>query len=80
MGQTNNKEKYKWATIEEVASAEEVAVSEDRERCTRQPAQTVVRKLKYLSSHPAIDRCTAGNATRNINQRDIKFINIVNLY
>ena len=59
------------------ASAEEVVVSEDQERCTRQPAQTVVRKLKYLSSHPVIDRFTAENATRNINQRDINFNKLI---
>ncbi len=49
-----------------------------RERCTKQLVQTVVMKLKYLSSHPATDRYTAGNATRNINQRDNIFIGIVN--
>ncbi len=51
---------------------EEAAVSEDQERCTRQHVQTAVRKLKYLSSHPATDRYIAGNATRNINRRDIE--------
>jgi len=57
---------------EEAASAkEEVALDQAvRERCTKQLVRTVVRKLKYLSSHPATDRYTARNATRNINQRD----------
>ena len=53
------------------SEAEEAAeVLEDREKCTRQPVQTAVRKPKYLSSHPATDRYIAGTATRNINQRD----------
>jgi hypothetical protein len=63
--------------IEEAASVEEEAAVLDpavQERCTRQPVQTAVRKLKYLSSHPVTDRYIAGNATRNINQRDIELI------
>jgi hypothetical protein len=57
---------------EEAASAKkEVALDRAvRERCTKQLVQTVVKKLKYLSSHPATDRYTVRNATRNINQRD----------
>ena len=43
-------------------------------RCTKQPVLTASRKLKYLSSHPAIDPYTAGNATRTIDQRDTKVI------
>ncbi len=59
---------------EEAATAkEEVALDQEvRERCIKQLVQTVVRKLKYHSSHPAIDRYTARNATRNINQRNIR--------
>jgi len=57
------------------SEAEEAAeVLEDQEKCTRQPVQTAVRKLKYLSSHPVTDRYIAGTATRNINQRDIELI------
>ena len=54
---------------------EEAAVSDQavQERCIRQLVQTAIRKPKYLSSHPVIDRYTAENATRNINQRDINF-------
>jgi hypothetical protein len=71
----DTKEKQIWATIDVAASAVEEAVSDQAvlERCTKQLAQTAVRKLKYLSSHPVIDRYTAENATRNINQRDINF-------
>ncbi len=43
-----------------------------QERCTKQLVQIVIRKLKYPSNHPATDRYTAENATRIIDQRDIK--------
>ncbi|KCZ71834.1 hypothetical protein ANME2D_01889 [Candidatus Methanoperedens nitroreducens] len=44
------------------------------EKCTKQLVQTVIRRLKYHSSHPATDRYTAENAIRTINQRDTKVI------
>ena len=59
------------------ASEAEVAAVSDQavqEKCTRQPVQTAVRKLKYLSSHPETDLYIAGIATRNINHRDIELI------
>ena len=59
------------------AAAEEAAVAVSgqavQEKCIKQPVQTANRKRKYLLYHPATDRCTAGIATRNINQQDIKF-------
>jgi len=54
----------------------EEAILEDQERCIRRPVQTVIRKLKYPSSHQAIDLSTAENATRTINQRDINISSI----
>ncbi len=45
------------------------------ERCTKQPVLIASRKLKYLSSHQAIDLYIAGNATRTIGQRDTEVIN-----
>ena len=60
------------------SEAEEVAVAAVsdqavQEKCTRQLALTANRKPKYLLYHPATDLYIAGNATRNINHRDIKF-------
>jgi hypothetical protein len=40
-------------------------------RCTKQLAQTAVRKLKCLLYPILKDRCTAEIATKIINQRDI---------
>ncbi len=56
---------------EDAVFAKREAVSEHQERCTKQSVQTVVRRLKYPSFHPATDLYTVRNATRNINQRDI---------
>ncbi len=57
----------------EEAAAEEAALIGVHERCIKQLVQTVVRRLKYLSYPILIDRCTAGNATKIIGQRDIRF-------
>jgi len=46
----------------------------DQEKCIKQHVQTVIRKLKYLLYPQATDLYIAGNATRNINRRDIKNI------
>lgn len=47
-----------------------------QEKCTRQPALTVGRKLKFHSCHPVTDLCTAGNATRSTDhQRDTNYSN-----
>ncbi len=51
-----------------MAAVSEIAV---HERCIKQLAQTVVKKLKFLLYPVKIDRCTAENATKNINPRDI---------
>jgi hypothetical protein len=60
------------------AAAEEAAVAVSgqavQEKCIKQPVQTANRKRKYLLYHPVTDRCTAGIATRSINQQDIKII------
>ncbi len=45
----------------------------DQEKCTKQHVLTAVRKLKYLLCHRVTDLYIAGNATRNTNQRDIKY-------
>jgi len=60
--------------IEEAAPRAVEAVSDQvvREKCTKQLAQTVVRKLKCLSCPILIDLCTAKNATRNIDLKDTK--------
>ncbi len=58
---------------EEAASAE-AETSEDQEKCIKQHVQIAVRKLKYLLYPQAIDLSIAGNATKAINQRDIKKI------
>lgn len=54
------------------AAEEEVSDQAVQERCTKQLAQTAARKPKYHSYHLATDLFTAENATRNINQKDIK--------
>jgi poly(3-hydroxybutyrate) depolymerase len=56
-----------------VAAAAAVSGQAVQEKCIKQPVQTANRKRKYLLYHPVTDRCTAGIATRSINQQDIKF-------
>jgi len=52
---------------EAVASGQAV-----QEKCTRQSAQTAIRKQRYHSSHPVTGLYTAGNATRTTDlQKDI---------
>gem|GEM_PF-3096380 len=67
-------------TEEAVSAAAEAVAAEvsaaDQEKCTRQLAQIVPRKLKYRLRLQATDLYIAGNATRNINRRDIE--NILN--
>jgi hypothetical protein len=58
---------------EEAAVAAAVSDQAVQEKCTRQLALTANRKPKYLLYHPATDLYIAGNATRNINHRDIRF-------
>ncbi|OPY15909.1 MAG: hypothetical protein A4E23_01911 [Methanomethylovorans sp. PtaU1.Bin073] len=55
--------------VEAVASDQVV-----QEKCTKQLAQTVSRKLKYLSYHPVTGQYTAENATRSIDQLDIRSV------
>ena len=59
--------------IEEAAAVEEAAVLDQvvLVKCIKQPVQTVVRKLKFLLYQVLTDRCTAGNATKSIDQKDI---------
>jgi hypothetical protein len=66
------------AAAEEAAA---VAVSDQavQERCIKQHAQTAKKKRKYLLYHPVTDRCTAGIATRSINQQDIEFLAIMQI-
>jgi hypothetical protein len=50
------------------------AVSAAQGKCTKQHAQTAARNARFLSSQARMpraiqDRFTAGNATKNINQR-----------
>lgn len=64
------------SVVEEAAAAEAVVavVVSDQlvlVRCTKQLAQTAVRKLKCLLYPILKDRCTAEIATKIINQRDI---------
>lgn len=54
---------------EAVASGQAV-----REKCTKQLVQIVNKKLKYLSYHPVTGQFTAENATRNIDQPDIRSV------
>jgi hypothetical protein len=53
-----------------VAAEEAVSIGVLK-RCTKQLVQTVVKKLKFLLYPILIDRCTAKNATKNIDPRDI---------
>jgi len=46
--------------------ADSAVLTEDQERCTRQPAQIAGLNARYLSSQPMEDLCTAKIATRNI--------------
>lgn len=55
--------------VEAVASDQVV-----REKCTKQLVQTVNRKLKYLSCHPVTGQYIAENATRSIDQLDIRSV------
>ncbi len=58
---------------EEAASAEiEVTDPADREKCIKQHVLIASRKLKYPLCPQATDRYIAGNAIRNISQRDIE--------
>lgn len=54
-------------------AAEEAAVLDQvvLVRCIKQFVQTVVKRLKFLSYPVKIDRCTAGNASKSIDQNDI---------
>lgn len=61
-------------SVAEEAAAEAVSDQAVREICIKQPAQTAAKRQKYLSFLPVTDLYTAGNATRNINQKDIKII------
>ncbi len=45
-----------------------------REKCTKQLVQIVNRKQKYLSYHPVTGQFTAENATRSIDQPDIRSV------
>ena len=56
-----------------VEAAEEAAVLDQvvLVRCIKQFVQTVVKRLKFLSYPVKIDRCTAGNASKSIDQNDI---------
>jgi nitrogen regulatory protein PII-like uncharacterized protein len=56
-----------------VEAAEEAAVLDQvvLVRCIKQLVQTVVKRLKFLSYPVRIDRCTAGNASKSIDQNDI---------
>jgi hypothetical protein len=51
----------------------------DQEKCIKLHVQTAVRKLKYHLFLRATDLYIAGNATKVINQRDIKNI-LVNIF
>lgn len=46
----------------------------DQEKCIKLHVQTAARKLRYHLFPQATDLCIAGNATKVINQRDIKNI------
>jgi hypothetical protein len=83
IGLQNKGKKLKWITKEEAASVEAAAGASDQadqEKCIKQHAQIAVRKQKCHLCHPAIDQSIAENATRNINQRDIKYIFFSKLY
>ncbi len=60
---------------EEAASAEaEDSDRVDQEKCIKQHVQIAARRLKYHLYLRATDLYIVGNATRNINRRDIKNI------
>ena len=44
------------------------------EKCTKQPAQTVARKLKYHSYHPEIGLYIAEIVSRSTSHKDINLI------
>ena len=58
-------------TIEEAAAEEAVSDQAVHERCIKQLVQIVMKKLKFLLCPVVTDLCTARNATKNINPRDI---------
>lgn len=47
-------------------------MTEDLEKCTPSPVQNVERKPKYLSNLMEPVQYIAGNAIRNIGQKDIR--------
>ncbi len=53
--------------------AAEASDPADREKCIRQHVLIAVRKLKFLLCHQVTDLYIAGNATRSISQKDIKY-------
>jgi len=59
------------SVVEEAVAAAVVSDQLVLVRCTKQLAQTAVRKLKCLLYPILKDRCTAEIATKIINQRDI---------
>ena len=70
------------AAVAEAAAAEEAAVAAAvaaidlaaPEKCTKQPAQTVARKLKCHSYHPEIGLYIAEIVSRSTSHKDINLI------
>ena len=58
-------------TIEKTATKKTVSDQTVHKRYIKQLMQIVMKKLKFLLCPVVTDLCTARNATKNINPRDI---------
>ena len=58
--------------VEEVALVEEVDLTEDHEKCTKRPAETVARIVRFHLNQDRTNQSTAMNVFQIINQQEIK--------
>ena len=54
--------------VEEEVLAEEVDLTEDQEKCTKRPAETAVRIVKFHSSQDKTNQSTAMNVFQTIKE------------
>ena len=67
---TDHKAEEAQDLVEEALAAEE-ALTEDREKCTRRPVETVARNVKFHSSHQETSQSIATNVFKVIEETKI---------
>jgi len=60
----------------EIMGAKETSDPENQEKCTKLSVATAVKNVKYLFSQLKEDRCIAGTASRNTENRDSNFFSV----